>query len=251
MNLLPTFRFSYRTLVPTALLAAVTVVPSTLSAQILPTPDRSDPRLASVRYSPTGMIRLEVPVGREVTLILPPGENLSSVDVAAPGNWSVDARGGGQLLVVRPLRPVPDTTMAVQTTARIYSFVLAATPNGNPPMLVRISAPAATRADGSSPALRARRPRAVAEGRAAWKLLGRSELYPSSLRDDGSKTYLEWPADQPMPAVFALDRLGREEMVNGYMRGTIFTIDRVYPALIFRIDRATAKAVRQARGGAD
>jgi type IV secretion system protein VirB9 len=80
--------------------------------------------------------------------------------------------------------------------------------------------------------------------RGQYNVRGNRELRPSAITDDGSKTYIEWRPDQAIPAVFALDRLKREEMVNGYMRDDVFTIDRVYDRLVFRIDRATATAVR-------
>ena len=36
-------------------------------------------------------------------------------------------------------------------------------------------------------------------------------------------------------------------MVDGYVRGGVFTIDRIYRTLIFRIDKEKAKARRQER----
>ena len=48
-----------------------------------------------------------------------------------------------------------------------------------------------------------------------------------------------------MPAVFGIGPTGQEEVVNGHMRGSLFTIDRVYGELVFRIDKARAEAHRQ------
>lgn len=224
--------------------ATLVALATTASAEVRPVPDRTDARIAAAAFAGTDPIRLEVPVGREVTVLLPAGETLASVSVASPGNWQVDARGAGDAFVVRPVRPVPDSTMAVLSSARTYSFVLAAVPSGSPTLLVRITAPA-TR---SAPTHRVTaRP---TPNTPSWKLSGKKELWPSSIRDDGAKTYIEWPADQAIPAVFALDRLGREEMVNGYMRGTIFAIDRVHERLIFRIDKAAAEARRGPRSTA-
>jgi len=208
-----------------------------LLADIPVVPDRGDPRLGSARYSAGEPIRLQVQAGRALTVLLPPGEVLSSVSLGAPGDWQVDAGGGGGSFVVRPLRPVPDTNLALLAAQRTYSFVLSAAPADGLPEVVRIMA-------GPSVRSATAQDRMAAPAEATWKMSGRKELRPSSLRDDGSKTYIEWPADSPLPGVFALDRLGREEMVNGYMRGTVFTIDRVYDALVFRIDKASATARR-------
>ena len=70
-------------------------------------------------------------------------------------------------------------------------------------------------------------------------------MLPSSIRDDGSKTYREWSPVKAIPAVLAIDRLKREEMINGYMRGSVFTIDRVYDHLVFRLDKVFAEARRK------
>ena len=77
-----------------------------------------------------------------------------------------------------------------------------------------------------------------------YRLKGAAILRPIRIGDDGVHTYIQWSEDQPIPAVFALDPRGNEQLVDGYMRGDLFTIDRVYPALVFRIDKDKAEAHR-------
>lgn len=80
-----------------------------------------------------------------------------------------------------------------------------------------------------------------------YRVSGEKALRPTQMSDDGEKTYLIWDADQALPAVFAVNDIGGEEIVDGYMRDGVFTIDRVYSKLVFRIDRKVAKAVRLLR----
>jgi len=204
---------------------------------VAPVPDPEDPRIATLRYSPAEPFRLEVPVGSEVTVLLPPGERLATVNLRDPGDWQVTAQGVGDSFTVRPGRPVPDTAMTVLTAVHSYRFDLSAAPAGMVPVVVRIT--------GARRAGAAREPAPPAAVDYRWDLSGKHDLWPVRITDDGAKTYLDWPADQAIPAVFALDRLGREEMVNGNMRGTTFTIDRVYERLVFRIDKASAEARRR------
>ena len=82
-----------------------------------------------------------------------------------------------------------------------------------------------------------------------YKLSGEKSLRPSRIGDDGVHTYIEWSEDQALPAVFAVNALGDEEMVDGYMRQDIFTIDRVHQRLVFRIGKKLAKAERVIRQG--
>ena len=78
----------------------------------------------------------------------------------------------------------------------------------------------------------------------SYRLSGEKSLQPARIGDDGVHMYLEWSEEQALPAVFALNDFGEEEMVDGYMRQGIFTIDRVYAKLVFRIGRKRARAER-------
>jgi type IV secretory pathway VirB9-like protein len=89
---------------------------------------------------------------------------------------------------------------------------------------------------------------AAQEGREwRYRVSGERALRPEQISDDGDKTYLIWAAEQALPAVFAINAVGGEEIVDGYMRDGVFTIDRVYARLVFRIDRKVAKADRLSR----
>jgi type IV secretory pathway VirB9-like protein len=79
---------------------------------------------------------------------------------------------------------------------------------------------------------------------AAYRLSGEKSLRPARIGDDGTHMYLEWDEEQALPAVFALNALGEEEMVDGYMRSGVFTIDRVHRDLVFRIGKKRAQAKR-------
>ncbi len=82
-----------------------------------------------------------------------------------------------------------------------------------------------------------------------YRLSGDKALRPARIGDDGVHIYIVWDAEQSLPAVFAINALGEEEMVDGYMRSGVFTIDRVYDRLVFRMGRKIARATRQARPG--
>jgi type IV secretion system protein VirB9 len=45
--------------------------------------------------------------------------------------------------------------------------------------------------------------------------------------------------------VFGIGFNGEEEVVDGYMRDGVFTIDRVYGELVFRIDKKRARAPQE------
>lgn len=77
-----------------------------------------------------------------------------------------------------------------------------------------------------------------------YTIKGDRTVFPTVLGDDGAKTYLQWDADRDLPAVFGSDPKGHEVLADGYMRGDYYVIDRVYPRLVFRLDKAVAVATR-------
>jgi len=206
--------------------------------ELLATPDP-----VVLHWSLPGPTRLEISVDKELALILPTGERVERFNVDTPGNWQITVNDTAKGLVIRVLRLAPDAAMTLTTNVRTYNFILAMTPDARVPNVVRL-ADQQRQDDGK----RSRKSKDGDQNGAisGWKLIGNRELWPSIVRDDGAKTFIEWPNDVPLPAVFALDRLGREEMVNGYMRGSFFTIDRVYDRLMFRIDKTSAEAQRKA-----
>lgn len=76
-----------------------------------------------------------------------------------------------------------------------------------------------------------------------YRISGARALRPTWIGDNGVRTYIEWPADRPLPAVYTIDETGREALVNGNMRDGLYVIDGVLPRLAFRIDSHVARAV--------
>ena len=78
----------------------------------------------------------------------------------------------------------------------------------------------------------------------SYRVKGRDALKPVGIRDDGEKTYILFSPNQLLPAIFAISPTGDETLTNGYMRGAVFVLDRVWDELVFRIDGKKATALR-------
>ncbi|KAJ8139165.1 hypothetical protein OY671_007623, partial [Metschnikowia pulcherrima] len=87
-------------------------------------------------------------------------------------------------------------------------------------------------------------PGGMAQAVERYRLKGDKASRPDWIADDGQRMFSRWSEDKPMPAVFAVDDTGREMTVDGFMRNGAYTIDRVWPQLVFRIDRHMASATR-------
>lgn len=197
----------------------------------------SDARVQIVDYASGALIRLQTAPATAQTVLFAKGERIRSAVLSVPDSYAIDLSGSGDGFVLKPNGAGALAILSVKTDTREYQFELMPGSPRDAPSIVRF-------AYGRSPLLPGLPNLAAAPESSNWRLSGDKGLFPGSIRDDGHKTYLTWPNDQAMPAVFAIGPGGKEEMVEGYVRAGAFTIDRVYERLTFRIDRRTAKARR-------
>jgi type IV secretion system protein VirB9 len=211
-----------------------------LAAQVQPRSAGGDPRVQVVDYSDDQVVQLQAMPGYQLTVEFGPDEQIESVAVGDSAAWQATPNRRGDHLFVKPIQAGVSTNMTVVTSVRVYLFEL--TPFNGPTseiaFTVRFSYPDA----GSGDTTQQAEAEQVLEGR--YRVSGARSLRPSRISDDGRHTYIEWPRDRSIPAVYAIDAQGREALVNGMMRDDIFVIDSVAQRLVFRIDRATARATR-------
>ena len=207
------------------------------AAQVRPQPGYGDARMQSVDYRRDQVVQIEGAPGYQVMIALAPDEQVQNVAVGDSGAWQVVASQSGNMLFVRPMQGGVSTNMTVITSARFYAFDLVPA-NGTPPYEIRFRYPAEQMSDASGVSGN------VAEPVGLYRLSGTRSLWPARINDDGIKTYIDWPHDVALPAVFIIDDHGRERLANGNMRGDLYVIDSVHEQLLFRIDRQTARAKR-------
>lgn len=196
-----------------------------------------DPRIGVVTFTPGETYDLYIVAGAEHTVLLGADERIQTVLLGDLSAYTVTVSSRADSFSLRQIRPSTNSTLTVRTDKRSYEFMALPAFGGAAPYIVRFiyselptSIPAA-----QTPAF---------SSQATYRVTGDRDLRPISVRDDEKRTYVLWAPPQAIPAVFAVDRAGNEEIVNGYMRGAEFTIDRVYEKLIFRIDKASATAQR-------
>lgn len=206
-------------------------------AQVRPQSTGGDPRIQAVDYRRDQVVQIEGAPGYQTTIALAPDEQIQNIAVGDSGAWQVSANRSGNILFVKPTQGGVDTNMTIVTNARFYAFDLVAAANGQQPYEVRFRYPAE---DGAQAPDAAVTPEQIGHYRHSGSRL----LRPERISDDGVKTYIGWPEDVALPAVFIVDERGRERLANGNMRGDLYVIDSVHTHLLFRIDRETAHARR-------
>lgn len=223
-------------------LAVAAVLAATpLAAQNVPQPSGGDPRVQMVDYDADQIVAIQGTPGYQVTIELAPDERIENVALGDSGAWQATPNRRGDHVFVKPLQAGMATNMTVVTDVRVYLFDLVPT-YGSPAetaYTVRFRYPT----PGGDASVEDQAAAENAEpGR--YRVSGARALRPSRISDDGRDTYIEWPRERMLPAVYALDERGRESLVNGMMRDDLFVIHAVVPRLVFRIDDETARAVR-------
>jgi type IV secretion system protein VirB9 len=224
-------RITFLVLAPLALLGSVA------RAQSVADNVAGDLRFRRVDYEAGGIVQLPTSPGTVQTVLFEQGEIIRSVILSNPRAYTVVVAEKGDNLTLRPNGPSAIAMMSVRTDARSYEIELTAGSGSDAPSVVRFfyNAVPANQGNVDVAAMARRRP---------YHLSGSVALRPTSISDDGLKTYISWKPDQPLPAVFAISASGKEEMVDGYVRGGVFTIDRILEKLVFRMDDARAAARR-------
>jgi type IV secretion system protein VirB9 len=218
-----------------AFAALFLLAPAGLAAQVHPAPGGGDPRIQNVLYDAEQVVQLQGTPGFQTDVEFAADEAIENVAVGDAAAWQVTANRRGDHLFVKNLIAGVTTNMTVVTSARTYFFELAPLSGGEMAYTVRFRYPNAQVAAADTPA-------GGVEGR--YRLSGAHALRPSRIADDGVHTYIEWPHDAPLPAVYAIDRAGQETLVNGGMREGLFVIDGIAERLVFRIDAEVARADR-------
>lgn len=212
-------------------------------AQYRPQPSSGDPRLQTIEYRNNQVVTLEVAPGYQLSVEFAPDERIESVGLGDSIAWMVSPTKRGNHLFIKAAQPGVSTNMTVVTDIRTYTFDLHPLPGPSETMAytVRFSYP-------EPPGTRMRVNTVAAAPDTRYRVSGDKKLRPSAISDDGIKTYIEWPADVAMPAIYAINDQGRETLVNGVVQDKMFVVDGVSQQLVFRIDKRAARAIRAKAG---
>jgi len=226
------------------LLLLLIVGASPAFAEVRPVFGDGDSRLQSVDFDAGQVVQLTGTPGYQLMVELSPDEQVRSVALGDTGAWQVNVNKDGNRLFLKPARTDVRTNMSVVTSVRTYNFDLYALAVRTPDMPYAVQfhypAPKATMTGTEYVDVSA----AIRRLSKYW-ITGDQELRPASVSDDGKHTYIGWPKNAPIPAIYSVDRSGNEELANGVMGiDDVYVVDGAPEALVFRIDQAVARAER-------
>lgn len=234
----------------------------------------ADPRLRDILYDPHSVVTVPVKRGVVTLISLDADEAITEVAAGLGGDcskpevaWCIAAQPGGHHLFVKP-KSTSDAanTLAVVTDRRSHSFrfvVLADTDTKLPVYRLTVKAPVTRPArlptsvqpeplaqltlpplpPSPSPqdliaARMQAEPRVQNSAYSLAEGAGSQDIVPTLVFDDGRFTYLRFPGNREVPAVFHVLGDGSETLVNARMEGDLLVVDRVSRRLVLRAGSA-------------
>ena len=230
----------------------------------------ADTRLREVQYDPRAVVTVPVKRGVVTLVVLDADESITEVAAGLGGDctkpdaaWCVAAQPGGRNLFVKAKSTAgAPNNLAVVTDRRTHSFrfVVLADNDPKPPVYrLVVKAPGIPSPITTRLALRDTAPLlalpavppppspqdliterlqakpqvmnsrySIAEGK------GSEDIVPTLVFDDGRFTYIRFPGNREVPAVFHVLGDGSETLVNARMEEDLLVVDRVSRRLMLR-----------------
>ncbi|MDQ7744589.1 TrbG/VirB9 family P-type conjugative transfer protein [Hydrogenophaga pseudoflava] len=235
--------------------------------------DKADPRLREVVYDANAVVTVPVKRGMVTLVEFDPGEVINEVAVGQGGDcskadaaWCVAAQQGGRHLYVKAKSAADaPNNLAVVTDRRSHALHFVVLPDGDRQSPVyrlairslKPSTPALSSGQKELAALANLPPipppptaqQIVAERLAAKPTVlntqyalaegaGSADIVPTLVYDDGRFTFLRFPGNREVPAVFHVLGDGSETLVNARMEHDTLVVDRVSRRLMLRAGSA-------------
>jgi type IV secretion system protein VirB9 len=229
----------------------------------------ADPRLREVIYDPLAVVTIPVKRGMVTLVVFDQDEVITEVAVGQGGDcskaeavWCVAAQPGGRHLFVKAKSGADaPNNLAVVTDRRSHALRFVVLPDGDPQQPIyrlTVKAPKqpkpASRFNLQDIAAIAALPlvpppptpqQVVAERLQAKPTVmntqyslaegaGSQDIVPTLVYDDGRFTYLRFPGNREIPAVFHVLGDGSETLVNARMEDDLLVVDRVSRRLMLR-----------------
>ena len=235
--------------------------------------ESADPRLREVVYDPRAVVTVPVKRGVVTLVVLDADESITEVAAGLGGDcakaesaWCVAAQPGGRNFFVKAKSSASAANnLAVVTDRRTHAFRFVVLADGDPkPPVYRLVVKAPARvAPATRLALRDLAPlvalpvvpsppppqQVVAERLQAKSQVmntqysvaegaGSQDIVPTLVFDDGRFTYLRFPGNREIPAVFHVLGDGGETLINARMEDDLLVVDRVSRRLMLRAGSA-------------
>lgn len=258
-----------------ALFAVALLVPLLSSAEITPRQGDLDPHIRLIDYNALNVVKLITFFGVSTHVQFSESESILDVAVGDELAWTLKPRGNN--LFIKPKATNADTNLTVITNKRTYQFSLVIQPRSvkdssawsDSSLIYSLifKYPEDERALLASEAKKEIARLGAAKVRTKlldaknavqnydYWVAGSEEISPTEALDDGRFIYLQFSGNRDMPAIFAVDSLGNESLINtNVIEGNRIVVQKMFPKLMLRKGPLVASVINKSfdiNGGFD
>ncbi|HEM0351352.1 P-type conjugative transfer protein VirB9 [Legionella erythra] len=228
------------------LIALLMLTACMAKAQQIPASFASDARVKHVPFHEHNVVKVEAAPFTATQILFNPKEVILDIEGGDTAGWMVTHhRQLGNTLFIKPTALNSNTNLTVITTKRTYYFQVVSATQLDAPAQQKTYAVVFTYPEEEE-AKRKALQQAKAKIRAVkaapkkvynwnYRFSGNAQVTPQHVYDDGHFTYFELRANQPVPAIFAVEgRDGRESIVNTRRQGNVLVVQRLAPQFTLR-----------------
>lgn len=216
------------------------IFPASAFAMSVPNKSPYDPHIQRVSYRAGDVVKLDAVVGRVTVIVF----NEDEIAQELPSGYSIawEFRKSRNMVSIKPKELNADTNLIVKTDKRLYVFDLTLKPyNDNTgAYLLTFDYPESI-AEEKIIKTQAQLNEVIANFPPVKNYeysmeigLDSDEIAPTEAYDDGRFTYLRFPNNREIPAVFAISGTGQEYTVNSHMDGDKLVIHQLSGAFMLR-----------------
>jgi len=211
--------------------------PLALHAELVARPGRLDPRIRSLPYSAEQVFLVTGTYGLVTTILFGADEEITQVVAGDTISWQILTSADRRSLTLKPMEKDAVTNLSVVTTRRTYSFDLRVNDTKamqNQTFKLRFTYPEDAGLKGTAElwkqAEAAQRNPNIKNIRRDkvnydYGFKGSDGAKPLWVFDDGLKTFMKFTGD--IPAIFIVDGMRRESLVNYRREADYIVIDKV------------------------
>lgn len=212
-------------------------------------------RLVVFRYDANRSFAIRALKGVFVNVEVPIGETIQGFYLSDPTTWEYHVTGDDRRVLIKPTASAGVTTGTLVTTARSYELTLAAVDLGEPwYQRVQWQLPdagaglwegQAQAGVGAAAAAFAIDPSKLHMG---YRIIGKAAFAPTTVFDDGVRTWVRFERVQDMPAVFARRGKGVELLdyaMDPAACGACIVIPSVHDVIELRLGKQTVRLERR------
>ena len=219
-----------------AILILTSLFSTFADAKTIPRARTEDRRIREVWFSETQVVEIPTSFGISTTIEFG-NETIKTAVTGDSIGWQVIPQGNR--LFIKPAEKAQaglmGTNLTVITDKRNYYLHLYIQPRTNPVFIVRYrydkppAPPTAATVEASNdndttptPSSRVKKYRNY-----NYKMSGAKSIKINRVFDDGEFTYFEFDPRQPLPAIYAINRRGNDELVNVRTEGKYTVVEKV------------------------